>query len=104
VQAAVWHDNLCAVLPVVSEVYSLLRGQSAAGKWIPPQSFERCVSHPWHAEVVSECGQGWPEVAEWESVQRCTSCESEHYRVPTGSSDRKGPCNEGFIQTKRGVV
>lgn len=35
-----------AVLPVVSEIYSLLRGQNQAGKaaWVPPHSFERCVS------------------------------------------------------------
>jgi SPX domain protein involved in polyphosphate accumulation len=43
-QSEVWHRNFCAVLPVVSEVYCVLRGQTTSGKWIPPQSFERCVT------------------------------------------------------------
>jgi SPX domain protein involved in polyphosphate accumulation len=58
-QSAVWHKNFCAVLPVVSEVYSVLRGQTSSGKWIPPQSFERCVSHPHHTNHYSVCDYGY---------------------------------------------
>mmetsp|Transcript_13525 Transcript_13525/g.28787 ORF Transcript_13525/g.28787 Transcript_13525/m.28787 type:complete len:225 (+) Transcript_13525:234-908(+) len=44
-QGELWQTPMeMMVLPVVSEVYSLLRGQSKADRWIPPQSFERFSS------------------------------------------------------------